>query len=428
MYGSLTWQHNLWPNLQSSTFVQWGTNQNTTPGSSQNSDSLVFSLSLAYVVSQTMNAYAQYSWTRQSNIGLAGIHPDAAHQPHRHRRPQDILSIRSRTPAMYERYYNFTGSPFQLTPDSRFFYGSRGHSRAIAHLTFGLAQGEGFIIVTGEVGAGKTTLIERLVSQLDRDTYAVARINTTQVSGNDLFRLALAGFGVDGLGVEGAEASKSTLLLRFEEALRDRHLAGRHCLLIVDEVQNLTLAALEELRMLSNITENGRASLQTILMGQPQFRRMLASPDLDQLRQRVLASYHLGPLTREETRGLYRAPAVHGRLARQPALGGRRLRRRPSTTPAAFRAGSTGCAGGCCCIGALEQANTITAGDGGRHRRGTGRGPGRDVAGHVSAAANGGQRDAPDLLHRVEALEAQMARRERVFQRLMDVFSNRRAP
>ena len=75
MYGSLTWQHNLWPNLQSSTFVQWGTNQNTTPGSSQNSDSLVFSLSLAYVVSQTMNAYAQYSWTRQSNIGLAGSTP-----------------------------------------------------------------------------------------------------------------------------------------------------------------------------------------------------------------------------------------------------------------------------------------------------------------------------------------------------------------
>lgn len=79
---------------------------------------------------------------------------------------------------MYETTYNFTGSPFQLTPDTRFFYGSRGHSRAIAHLTFGLAQGEGFIIVTGEVGTGKTMLIERLRSQFDRDTYAAARIDT----------------------------------------------------------------------------------------------------------------------------------------------------------------------------------------------------------------------------------------------------------
>ena len=224
---------------------------------------------------------------------------------------------------MYERHYNLTGSPFQLTPDTRFFYGSRGHSRAIAHLTFGLAQGEGFVIVTGEVGAGKTTLIERLLSQLDRDTYAVARVNTTQVSGDDLFRLALAGFGVD-----PAAAGKSTLLLRFEEALRDHRLAGRRCLLIVDEVQNLDLAALEELRMLSNLTERGRASLQTILMGQPQFRRMLASPDLDQLRQRVLASYHLGPLGERRDPGLHRAPAHDGRLARQPALGGCRLRRR----------------------------------------------------------------------------------------------------
>ena len=115
---------------------------------------------------------------------------------------------------MYETYYSFTGSPFQLTPDPRFFYGSRGHSRAIAHLTYGLAQGEGFIIVTGEVGAGKTTLIERLLSTLDHDTYAVARVNTTQVSGDDLFRLAMAGFGMN-----EADTSKATLLLRFEACI-----------------------------------------------------------------------------------------------------------------------------------------------------------------------------------------------------------------
>jgi putative secretion ATPase (PEP-CTERM system associated) len=213
---------------------------------------------------------------------------------------------------MYEAFYELSGPPFQLTPDSRFYFESAAHARAVAHLTFGLAQGEGFVVVTGEVGAGKTTLIEHVLGHLNRETYAVARVNTTQVSGDDLFRLAMAGYGIDAPG-----ADKSTLLLRFEDVLSDHRLSGKRCLLIVDEVQNLALPALEELRMLSNITEGGRASLQTILLGQPQFRKMLASPELDQLRQRVLASYHLGPLTREETRAyiLHRLGTVgwHGR-------------------------------------------------------------------------------------------------------------------
>jgi putative secretion ATPase (PEP-CTERM system associated) len=199
---------------------------------------------------------------------------------------------------MYEQYYQLKGVPFQLTPDSRYFFGSKGHSRAISHLIYGLSQGEGFIVVTGEVGAGKTTLVERLWSQLDRDTYTVARISTTQVSGEDLFRLAMAGFGL-----EDETPGRAHLLGRFEALLQEHQQSGRRCLLVVDEAQNLPLAALEELRMLSNLTSNGGAALQTILLGQPQFRRMLASPDLDQLRQRVLASYHLGPLSREETKG-----------------------------------------------------------------------------------------------------------------------------
>jgi len=197
---------------------------------------------------------------------------------------------------VYETFYKLSGMPFQLTPDSRFFFGSTGHSKAIAHLNYGLAQGEGFIVITGEVGAGKTTLVEWLRSQMDPAAYTIARVSTTQVSENDLFRLAMAGFGL-----MDASAGKAALLQRFEDVLREHQDTGRRCLLIVDEVQNLSFSALEELRMLSNVTVDGRTALQTILLGQPQFRRLLVSSNLDQLRQRVLTSYHLGPLSQEET-------------------------------------------------------------------------------------------------------------------------------
>jgi general secretion pathway protein A len=199
---------------------------------------------------------------------------------------------------MFDGFFKFSTSPFQLTPDSRFFFGSIGHSRAISHLLYGLAQEEGFIVITGEVGAGKTTLVEQLWSRLDRASFALSRIVTTLVSGDELLRLAIAG-----LGANDPPAEKAGLLWRFEQAVRDHRAAGRRCLLVVDEAQNLTVAALEELRMLSNLTVDGRACLQTILLGQPQFRAMLAGSDLEQLRQRVLASYHLGPLTEGETRG-----------------------------------------------------------------------------------------------------------------------------
>lgn len=198
---------------------------------------------------------------------------------------------------MYTEYYNLETMPFQLTPDHNFFFESREHSRAISHLVYGLAQEEGFVVITGDIGAGKTMLVERLWSQLDGTRYQAARILTTQISGEDLLKMVARGFG---LPIEGMD--KPALLQRLEKLFAEKHALGKRCLLVIDEAQNLPVPVLEELRMLSNITIAGRAPFQGVLLGQPQFRQMLADESLEQLRQRVLASYHLGPLSLEDTR------------------------------------------------------------------------------------------------------------------------------
>ncbi len=326
---------------------------------------------------------------------------------------------------MYEAFYRFSAPPFQLTPDARFYYGSRAHSRAIAHLTFGLSQGEGFVIVTGEVGAGKTTLVERLWSQLRQDNYTLVRIKTTQLTGDDLLRLAMAGFGV-----ETRATDKASMLLGFEQIMRQHRETGRRCLLVVDEAQNLSLQALEELRMLSNVGEADGAVLQTILLGQPQFRRMLASPDLDQLRQRVLASYHLGPLDAEETRAY-----VEHRLTTVGWSG------TPQIEDAAFAAlyrhsgGIPRRINRLCArvllYGALEEAVTLTDAmvDGtalelSRDLEGAAPGLSRgddDTVYRQSADQTAGLLGA-NVLERIAALEANVARREKTFQRLIETF------
>src|ERR1700733_3975986 len=198
---------------------------------------------------------------------------------------------------MYAEYYNLTGLPFQLTPDSRFFFESSVHSKAMAHLTYGLNQAEGFIVITGDVGAGKTTLVEHLCSTLDPQQYVIARMLSTQTSADDTLRLVASGFGIQSEGI-----SKAELLRRFEDMLIANFNDGRRSLLVIDEAQNLTVPAIEELRMLSNFVVNHMPPLQSFLLGQPQFRSIMALPELEQLRQRVLASFHLGPLTETDTR------------------------------------------------------------------------------------------------------------------------------
>lgn len=208
---------------------------------------------------------------------------------------------------MYNEFYGFREAPFQMTPDARLFFASTIHRRAFSHLMFGLSQREGFVVITGEVGAGKTTLVERLCTELSTLNFTIARIVTTRISGSDLLSLVADAFGVP------SDGSKAALIRGITEVLTAADSAGgRRHLLIVDEAQGLNESALEELRMLSNITQGERALLQTVLLGQPQLRRMLASPNLDQLRQRILASYHLGSLSREETHAyvLHRLRAV----------------------------------------------------------------------------------------------------------------------
>jgi putative secretion ATPase (PEP-CTERM system associated) len=197
---------------------------------------------------------------------------------------------------MYTDFYGFTDRPFQLTPDARFYFDSRTHKKAMAYLGYGLAQGEGFIVITGDVGAGKSTLVAHLMATIDRSRLNAINIVSTQVEGDDMLRLA-----AQGMGLPTEEVEKAQLLERVEHHLEEQARKGKRTLLIVDEAQNLPTSSIEELRMLSNFQVGGQALLQIFLLGQPEFRdKLLRSEGLEQLRQRVIATHHLDPMDANE--------------------------------------------------------------------------------------------------------------------------------
>ncbi|MFO1431480.1 MAG: XrtA/PEP-CTERM system-associated ATPase [Candidatus Competibacteraceae bacterium] len=198
---------------------------------------------------------------------------------------------------MYTSYYGFSIKPFQLNPDPRFFFGSSGHSRALAYLRYGLSQSEGFIVITGDIGTGKTMLVKSLFQELDSSNVIAAQLVTTQLEADDLLRLVVAAFNLP-----YEDSNKASLLRRFEEFLRDAARQGKRILLVVDEAQNLPARSLEELRMLSNFQVADTPLLQSFLLGQESFRATLQGPGMEQLRQRVIASCHLNPLSVQETR------------------------------------------------------------------------------------------------------------------------------
>jgi general secretion pathway protein A len=196
---------------------------------------------------------------------------------------------------MYTKFYGLKAEPFLLTPDHRFYFESRVHGQAMAHLLYGLNRGEGFIVITGDVGAGKTTIVQRLCATMDRNRVVAAHIVTTLLTGHELLRMVCAAFGIIDIPQE-----KDAVLRRLQAFFEQLGRGGHKALLVVDEAQNLSADTLEELRMLSNFQLGNASPCQIFLVGQPQFRNTLADPHLEQLRQRVIASYHLGALGPEE--------------------------------------------------------------------------------------------------------------------------------
>src|SRR5215218_8648115 len=196
---------------------------------------------------------------------------------------------------MYERFYNLRERPFSLSPDPDYLYPSRVHKEALSYLRYGIEGHAGFVVITGEIGSGKTTMLQSLLGRLDRNT-TVARIANTMLDPRELLEAIMLDFGIDPTGM-----SKPVLLHRLAEFLVQQRQAGRLTLLVIDEAQNLTLPALEEIRMLSNLETEKSKLIQIVMIGQPELRDKLGLPQLEQLRQRITVSYHLQPLDADET-------------------------------------------------------------------------------------------------------------------------------
>lgn len=192
---------------------------------------------------------------------------------------------------MYEKYYGLSSKPFQLTPDPSFFFGSKWHKRAMSYLQYGLSQAEGFIVITGDIGTGKTTIANSLLDNMQEDIIA-AQIVSPKLSPDELVKMVASKFNVPTKG-----STKTDILNDLEAFLMSLHKNGKRALLLVDEAQNLPLETIEELRMLSNFQVAGKPLLQSFLLGQEELQPILRAPNMEQFRQRIVASCHLAPLT-----------------------------------------------------------------------------------------------------------------------------------
>jgi general secretion pathway protein A len=196
---------------------------------------------------------------------------------------------------MYESFFGLHEQPFSLTPDPRFLWLSATHQEGLATLVYGITRRKGFLLLTGEVGTGKTTLLRAALNQVPPDTETALILNTTDLSPLDLLKLIAAEFGIHAAG-----ESKSEYLIALNRMLLDRLRARKNTVLIIDEAQNLDAAALEEVRLLSNLETDTEKLMQIILTGQPELMSLLEQPSLRQLRQRIAVEHHMEPLTADQ--------------------------------------------------------------------------------------------------------------------------------
>ncbi|WP_445371082.1 XrtA/PEP-CTERM system-associated ATPase [Methylomonas sp. HW2-6] len=198
---------------------------------------------------------------------------------------------------MYDGFYNLTQKPFQLSADPDFFFQSSVHKRALAYMHYGLTQGEGFVLVIGSPGTGKTMLVKSLIKNLNKDKLLIGVMMTSQVGPEDTLRMAASTFGFT-----FSLTDKASLLSGFEKFIVEKAREGRRLLLIVDEAQNLPKQSLEELRMLTNLDVNGNPVFQVFLVGQTELKRTIYAADMEQLKQRIVSTFQLDPLDLEETK------------------------------------------------------------------------------------------------------------------------------
>ncbi len=197
---------------------------------------------------------------------------------------------------MYEKFYGFKENPFRMTPDSKFFYPSAKHTEALSSLLYTIQQRKGFVVITGEIGAGKTTVCQALIRKLDLNT-RIARIFNTHLTSRELLIAIL-----EDLEVTYKPGTKGRLLSQLYDYLIHQAFSGTNVVILIDEAQNLTPTVLEEVRMLSNLETEKEKLIQIVLVGQPQLKTKLQLPKLEQLRQRVVLHYHLEPLNVQETK------------------------------------------------------------------------------------------------------------------------------
>ncbi len=196
---------------------------------------------------------------------------------------------------MYEKHFSLKCKPFELLPNPEFLFESSTHKKAITYLDYGIKEKIGFILLTGEIGSGKTTIVRNLIKNLNT-SIKLSRINNTKVTSEQLISMINEDFGLDTDG-----KSKTTLLRDLNDFLIKSYSKGYQSILLIDEAQNLSPDLLEEIRLLSNLETDRAKLLQIILLGQPELNKSLMLPDMMQLRQRINISYHINPLSIDET-------------------------------------------------------------------------------------------------------------------------------